>query len=343
MAPECTRWLTSVFVQAVRETGASASDDAIKEEAQRVMAAWSDPARTCHNTKYLMKVLDTLDELAECAHSPEELQVAAFYHGVVFYAPRRLDYVHAGRDYAASANVAATQLPLLGVPDDAIGRIVSLIERAAIETQVFDDVDGQVFHDALLGTLLMAPQDYRDYRARMVGEYSHLPKRLYLLGRRRQVRALLDQPALFISPLAEDEDAIARSNLEAELARLNQELGDAEKAEAAATDPVTSSGPASGTIVIKKVKAKLRAAAATTGDVPKPEEVKADEPATAEPTADAAPRPLPEPEPVEDEVAQDVSSLEAIEDDLDAFSGTSTADDLPAVRETHITESIEED
>lgn len=314
MAIENLSWLTSVFTHAARDAGATADAGRLSEEASDLLHAWNDDSRTCHNTKFLIRVLDALDNLSGCAHAPDELQLAAFYHGAVFFTPRSLDYVHAGRDILAGARLAQVRLPMLGVPDDVTGRIVALIEAQASD-EVPGDVDVQVLHDALLATLTMPPQDYKDYRARMCGQYSHLPRRLYLLGRRRQVKSLLDQPAIFLSPLAADDDEIARSNLASELNRLNQEIGDG-ATDADSDSEVVTTGPTSGTIMIKKVKAKLRAA----------------ESAEDEEGGAATPPPPPEPAPpVETAPTREVSSLEAIEDDLDDFAGAHTSD--PRARE----------
>lgn len=298
MAHASTQWLASIYIHAAQAVGATADEAQLAAEADAVLTAWADPQRSCHNVKYLVRVLDALDQLAGCAHAPEELQLAAFYHGAVFYEPRRLDYIHAGRDFHAGARMAEERLGALGVPSDTIGRIRSLIEIGAGETDPSADIDAQVFHDALLTTLAMAPQDYKDYRAAMGDQYAHLPRRLFLLGRRRQVRSLLARPAVFLSPLAQDDEELARTNLASELARLNQEIGvnedDSER------PPESFGGPTSGTIIIKKVKAKLKAE-------------------TGEETPPVTPTDLP-PEPVLEEIApeaetgEDQSTLESVVD-----------------------------
>ncbi|QOX82172.1 hypothetical protein H8R18_02090 [Nanchangia anserum] len=210
MAIESSGWLTSVYINAVRDAGATADAERLKEEARDLLDAWSTEERTCHNTKFLIRILDALDNLSGCAHAPEELQLAAFYHGAIFYTPRSLDYVHTGRDLLAGARLAQARLPLLGVPTDVAARVSGLIEAVA-GNDPLDSVDAQVFHDALLASLTIAPQAYRDYRERMCDQYAHLPRRLYLLGRRRQVRALLDEASIFRSPLAEEDEELARS------------------------------------------------------------------------------------------------------------------------------------
>lgn len=311
MAPESSGWLTSVFTHAARDAGATVPEQRLQEEANSLLAAWCAKGRTCHNTKFLIRVLDAIDNLAGCAHAPDELQVAAFYHGAVFFTPRSLDYVHVGRDLMAGANLAQQRLPELGMPADVVERITSLIESVVTAEGEPADVDQQVFHDALLASLTMPPQDYRDYREQMADQYEHLPRRLFLLGRRRQVQALLERPAIFVSPLADDNEELARSNLTSELVRLNQEIGENTDEDSDATSGVHTAGPSSGTIIIKKVKAKLKAAAQEVEEQP----------------MEAAPRVEPvvdEPEEPVEEPLNDVSSLEAIEDALAEFDGSTT-------------------
>lgn len=303
MAHDGAGWLTTVFTHAAQQAGADADTDSLIAEAEDLEARWSESGRTCHNLKYLARVLEAIDELAGCAHAPHELQLAAFYHGSVFYVPKRLDFLHAGRNVAAGATLARTRLPVLGVPTDAVERIGTLIDSAS-EFGAAADVDQQVFHDALLTTLTMAPQDYKEYRERMSGQYEHLPRRLYLLGRRRQIAALLGRDSIFSSPLGGQDEEIARSNLESELARIATELGD----DGTDDNPAeTYSGPPSGTIIIKGIKAT-------------PIANEEDDHPAAEETIDSG-----EPEAAdiaeEDHRAQDVSSLESVVDDIDDFAG----------------------
>ena len=83
-------------------------------------AAYAEPHRAYHTLAHIAAVLATLDTLRDAAQDWPALQLAAWFHDVV-YDPRRDD------NEAQSASVAARTLAGLGLPDPLIAHVAALI------------------------------------------------------------------------------------------------------------------------------------------------------------------------------------------------------------------------
>lgn len=289
LAPQ---WLFSSFVEAMQEVGATAPVGDLKVEARNLVGRWTAPDRHVHNIRHLINVLAHVDELATTAHDPDVLRVAAWYHGATLN--KAVDARVTGLDVhrIASECSAHTQRRLedLGVSEDVAIRIGELIRDLALHTAPADDLDAQVLVDADLASLAATPQDYKKYRLLLREEYTQVDDLSYLRARRLVVRALLARPNVFHSPLGQAWESRARENLEAELAKLDEAIGDLDPADAAVSELVDSDpsvtvvdGPtrvhagegdpeqtltSTGTIIIRRRHLHKNAAAATATEPP---------------------------------------------------------------------------
>ncbi len=246
---EAPQWLVPAWVRACAGAGVTASHDEIEHVGERLLARWTEPNRRYHNARHLADVLAHVDELAEEAHEPDLVRLAAWYHGAVFDAAERASYAHrGGEDERASAVLARLELGELGLSERAVDRVAELVTALARHTPVPGDDDCAVLCDADLAMLAGEPQRYRAYLADLRAEYAHIPVEDFVRARIAILRRLLTRPTLFASPLGRNWEEPARQNVDAELQRLERELAaiEAETGVPIGTVPIGGTLPVDG-------------------------------------------------------------------------------------------------
>ncbi|MCW2790986.1 MAG: hypothetical protein JWO76_84 [Nocardioides sp.] len=181
----------------------------------RLLAAYSDPARGYHDTRHLTEVLTRIDELlaAGTPADPVTVRLAAWFH----------DGVYDGRPGAEerSAAWAERDLPGLGVDAGVVTEVARLVRLTETHRPADSDVDGCVLSDADLAILAAPPERYAQYVASVRGEYAHVTDDDFALGRAAILRDLLAKPRLFHTAYAREHwEATARANVERELETL---------------------------------------------------------------------------------------------------------------------------
>jgi predicted metal-dependent HD superfamily phosphohydrolase len=187
-------------------------DLALDEAAGRdLLARWSEPHRRYHNLDHLKAVLATVDELAGDAADADAVRLAAWFH----------DAVHTGRpgeDERASAELAASMLPGLGVDAERTAEIVRLVELTAGHDPSPTDTNGAVLCDADLAVLGGVPEEYAAYAAAVRQEYAHVPDDQFRPGRLDVLQRLSARERLFNTDGARARwEQTARRNIETEL------------------------------------------------------------------------------------------------------------------------------
>lgn len=234
---EAPQWLVPAWVRACLGAGATAPADQIELAGERLLARWTEPGRHYHNTRHLAEVLAHVDELAEEAHEPDLVRLAAWYHGAIFDAAERASYAHrGGEDERASAALARLELGELGLPARAVERVADLVSALERHSPLLSDDDCAVLCDADLAMLAAEPQRYKAYLADVRAEYAHIPVEEFVRARIAILRRLRERPQLFASPLAHGWEEPARQNVDAELQRLERELAALEAAHLAPVD-----------------------------------------------------------------------------------------------------------
>ncbi|WP_227424141.1 HD domain-containing protein [Pengzhenrongella sicca] len=245
---DAPQWLLSAWVRSCTGAGATAPADEIRAVGSRLIDQWAGPGRHFHNLKHLADVLARVDELAEEAHDPEVVRLAAWYHGAVFSAADADVYANrGGEDEVASAELARTELTALGVPQARADRVHDLVIALRRHQPTPGDFDCAVLCDADLAMLASEPQRYKAYLTAVRAEYSHLPVEDYVRARIRILTKLQQRRALFVSPLGSAWESSARQNVTAELHRLEKELA---KIEAGAVPTEAAVIPATSTFAV---------------------------------------------------------------------------------------------
>ena len=194
-----------------------------------VVAAWSEPHRRYHDLAHLAAVLGIVGALAESAHDPDAVRLAAWYHDVV-YDPQRTDNEQVSAERARAG--------LRGLVDDArLAETERLVLLTAGHDPAPGDANGAVLCDADLAVLASPPEAYAAYASAVRAEYGHLPDDVFATGRAAVLEQLLALPALYRLPaVAEQWTARARANLTAELTLLRA------RAASSSADPPPAAG-----------------------------------------------------------------------------------------------------
>lgn len=226
MGAEAPQWLVGAFVDALSEIGICADRATREAEAYDLLARWNAPGRTAHNCRHLVHVLTLLDELSSSAHDADILRVAAWYHGACLSraASAGDTIIDPAMTTPVCADLTRQHLTALGATDEVTERIVELLGFMSSHHAPADDSDAQVLVDADLGRLALSPQEFTKYRENLRLEFSAVDDLSYYRARRQGVRRLLDQDSIFFTDQGSAWEDAARSNLELELARIEEKL-----------------------------------------------------------------------------------------------------------------------
>lgn len=188
--------------------------DFSKDE-QQVAACWQEletaynlPGRHYHTLQHIEQMLFLLDEGKEACADLEALQLAIFYHDIVYNA-RRKD------NEARSAVIARKRLAVLGFRD--VDKVVALI-LATKKHERSDDKDTNYLLDIDLNILGAVWPRYREYAQQVREEYIIYPDELYKPGRVQVLRHFLSSARIFKTDYFYHKlEARARENLQKEI------------------------------------------------------------------------------------------------------------------------------
>lgn len=222
---QAPQWLLSSWIRSCQAVGATANEPTLIATCRDLLDRWSAPGRHYHGLRHLTDVLTHVDELSEEATDPDLVRLAGWYHGAVFSAESAAAYANAGgEDEVASAALAREQLGALGVPEEAVNKVASMVTKLVRHKAVKADSDCAVLVDADLAILKSDPQRYREYVKAIRAEYEHIPQEDFIRARLRIVTRLLDRAQLYSTAAASTWDDVARQNLVWEQSRLAKEL-----------------------------------------------------------------------------------------------------------------------
>ncbi|WP_327144892.1 HD domain-containing protein [Nocardia sp. NBC_01327] len=175
---------------------------------------YSEPHRRYHTVEHLAAMLNIIDDLAADAADITAVRYAAFFHDAVYS-------VEGGDNEEASAALAETALPTLGVNAELVAEVARLVRLTAGHHPDPSDRNGGVLCDADLAILAAGESAYAAYATAVRAEYAHVPDELFRKGRAAVLQGLIQQQHLFRTPTARARyDSAARTNLAAELKTL---------------------------------------------------------------------------------------------------------------------------
>lgn len=183
-----------------------------------LVAAYAEEERGYHDVRHLAEVLDHLDMLltqpAAAGVDPDAVRLAAWFHDAVYDGHRD--------DEDRSAALAEDRLGATGLPEELVAEVARLVRVTAEHRPEPDDVAGALLCDADLAVLASGRERYDEYVHGVRKEYTHLDEETFRAGRATVLRALLDAPTLFHTPLAQELwETAARDNVRRELQSLD--------------------------------------------------------------------------------------------------------------------------
>jgi predicted metal-dependent HD superfamily phosphohydrolase len=193
-----------------RALGAATADESLFH---MLVARYGESHRHYHTLRHLDECLTLLDEVADLASQPAEIELALWFHDAI-YDVRRHD------NEARSAAWARSSAQALGVAAEVIERIVELV-LVTRHDGVSRSADQALLVDIDLAILGASAERYAEYDAAIREEYEWVPAILYNMKRKSILRQFLQRPAIFTTArLAERYEQRARANLCASISRL---------------------------------------------------------------------------------------------------------------------------
>lgn len=219
-------WLKDYLVADLQKIKATAPREVLEAEVDDLLGRWNAPSRPVHNSRYLARLFERLDEIEGAVSAPSILRVAAAYQGAK-WDPLSVFLGSQFRGKIDSTVNVPARLQQLGVPERNARRVNELAEILASGHAPKDDFDAQIAADASLAVLAQTPQSYskmcrslRDYAA---VQHSFTERQL-LEARRSFLQGLLQRYRLFLTPFAAKWERKVRENLEGELSQIEARL-----------------------------------------------------------------------------------------------------------------------
>lgn len=207
--------LQARFSTALRAVGAA--DDGT-DVFSSLVDLYREPHRHYHNLDHIDACLAWLDWFAGSAQRPAEVELALWFHDVV-YDPQRSD------NEQRSAEFAARCLGDLDVSDAAIARITQHIVATAHHGTTTGDA--ALLTDIDLSILGAAPADFDRFEQQVRREYAHVSEEAYRIGRTRVLTNFLSRPQIYATAVVGDLlEAQARNNMERAIQSLTSEGGE---------------------------------------------------------------------------------------------------------------------
>jgi len=148
----------------------------------QIIEAYDGPKRGYHDSSHLAAVITALMGRLTEAKDPEALLLAAWFHDL--YPPWK------GGAERKSADQALTLLRARGLSEERLKRIDELIMATADHLNAAG-ADARLLVDADIWILGAPSEVYQRYVSGVRREYSHVPKPLFKMGRRRFISAML--------------------------------------------------------------------------------------------------------------------------------------------------------
>ncbi len=202
-----TRWATLL-------QGLGGKPPTIVECFAELAQRYSAPGRHYHTLRHIGEVLSVIDELASDATDIAAIQLAAWFHDVIYDS-------RAGDNEERSARFAEEWIERLGIDPGLAPRVTAMIEKTRTHENPEGNRDSQILLDADLSILGSPPEQYDAYATAIRQEYAWVPDADYRAGRRKVLETFLNRNRIYGTAAAyQARESLARANLLRELQRL---------------------------------------------------------------------------------------------------------------------------
>ena len=213
-SPDPSDDLLQRWAALVRDGGLTGPTDALVGD---LLARYGEPHRHHHDRRHLREVLVVADDLAG-GSTAVTTRLAAWFHDAIYEG-------RAGADESASADLARTALPAVGLDPTTTEQVATMVLATAghLSAEATDEVDPDtaVLLDADLSVLAAPADRYDEYAAGIRAEHPALDAALFRAGRLAALRTLAAAEPLFHTAVGRrDLEPRARANLAREIERL---------------------------------------------------------------------------------------------------------------------------
>lgn len=182
---------------------------------EALLDAYTGPDRHYHGLAHILDSLATLDEVRPLAEDPRAVELAIWFHDVVYDAAR-------GDNESRSAGVAVDVLRHLGEPAARVDAVRELILDTRHVTPPHTP-DGRLMVDIDLAGLAAPPSAFDENTGLIRREYPHIADAAFREGRAEFLRRMLGRPRVYHTDALRDRyEARARANLARAIGRLTE-------------------------------------------------------------------------------------------------------------------------
>lgn len=182
-----------------------------QEILEELVKIYSQPHRHYHNLKHIQQILDCLDEVRSQIQNITILQLATWFHDVV-YNPRASD------NEEQSIIFTSKTLQKLNLSTESLEKVKTIILLTKTHQYFGCDRDIQTFLDADLSILGSTPLEYQAYMTAVRREYEWVSKQEYCLKRKTILEKILNQKRIYKTDYFYQKlETQARENIEKEI------------------------------------------------------------------------------------------------------------------------------
>ena len=190
-----------------------------KEAARRAFADmvkhYNGDGRYYHVLTHVGELLDTVDEMRDLAEDYQMIQLAIWFHDVI-YDPRGQN------NEVKSAEYARQTLQKLGLPERVITRVSDLILKTVSHVSEKEDVDALILLDADLAPLGADEDVFARQSQALRHEFNWVPEDVYRESRANILSGFLGRERIYQTDwMYNAREAKARSNLSRAIAELS--------------------------------------------------------------------------------------------------------------------------
>jgi len=184
-----------------------------------LVSLYTGPDRHYHHLGHIAYILDALEDFRELAHDYRALQLAAWFHDVIYDA-------RATDNEAQSAGYAGRKLKELGFSRQRVIRIQELILATAGHIAPPGDIDAMILLDVDLSPLAHETERFFRESAAIRREFDWMPEPAYRAARARAMRKFLERERIYTTEVMYRQlEERARQNLRAALKVLGYDPG----------------------------------------------------------------------------------------------------------------------
>ncbi|MCB0337414.1 MAG: hypothetical protein KDD62_13955 [Bdellovibrionales bacterium] len=189
-----------------------------QEAFQDLVSRYSDSSRHYHNLQHLQNMLSFLEEVRSSVVRMPLVTLAAFDHDAVYDSKAK-------DNEEQSALLAEETLRELGLPEDEVQFVSSLIMSTKKHHPLLKSSDNKIFLDADLAILGSDPEDYIKYTDAIRQEYAWVDAKTYLNRRLSVMSSFAERDPIYFTEIARTRfQDQAKCNLEAEIRSLEAQI-----------------------------------------------------------------------------------------------------------------------